>query len=346
MAWHGIEGHDHVVEQFLRAIQRGRLASSFLFAGPAGVGKRTFAFRLAQALLCESRPTEELDPCQTCPTCQQIAAGNHPDVLSVSKPADKSFLPLALLIGDAEHRGSEGLCHDISLRPYSGKRKVAIIDDADHLNAEGANALLKTLEEPPPKSILILVGTSPAKQLPTIRSRCQLVRFSRLPSETVAALLQREKLVEDPQRAREIAHHSGGSLARAVELADPDLWAFRGTLFSRLAEPDFDSVDLAKTIASFVDAAGKAAPARRARLRQVVRFATHFYRQSLRSSCRSIDAPPSGDPTSFIGHAADDGSSGGYGTIFRLERCLEAAEQIDRNANQTTLIECWLNDLC
>ena len=71
----------------------------------------------------------------------------------------------------------EGLCHDISLKPYSGRRKVAVIDDADYLNQEGANALLKTLEEPPPKSLLILIGTSEQRQLPTIRSRCRRLRW-------------------------------------------------------------------------------------------------------------------------------------------------------------------------
>ncbi len=170
-----------MVEQFRRALARGRLASSFLFAGPEGIGKRTFALKLAQAMLCTTRPEETLDPCGTCPSCVQVAAGTHPDLHLVGKPEDKSFIPLELLIGDREHRRREGLCHNIGLKPYLGGRKIAMIDDADYLNAEGANSLLKTLEEPPPRSVLILIGTSPAKQLPTIRSRCQLIRFRPLP---------------------------------------------------------------------------------------------------------------------------------------------------------------------
>ena len=89
MTWHGIEGHDEVVEQFRRALRRGRLASSFLFAGPPGIGKRTFALKLAQALLCERRPAEALDPCGECPGCVQAAAGTHPDVETVAKPKEK-----------------------------------------------------------------------------------------------------------------------------------------------------------------------------------------------------------------------------------------------------------------
>ena len=344
MAWHGIEGHDEVVDQFRRAIRRGRLASSFLFVGPEGVGKRTFALRLAQALLCTTRPEAELDPCKTCPTCLQVAADSHPDLHTASKPPEKSSLPLDILVGDREHRGREGLCYEISLRPYSGRRRIAVIDDADHLYAEGANALLKTLEEPPPNSVLILVGTSPAKQLPTIRSRCQLVRFGRLAPETVAQLLLREGMLQDSGKAYELAQTSEGSLTRAMELADPDLWSFRGVLFERLAEPELDSVNLAKAVASFVVAAGKAAPPRRDRLRQIVRFATQFYRRLLlaQSGARLTEE---GELQQLADRALASGGVQGQQTLFRLERCLEAAEQIDRNANQTTLIECWLDDL-
>ena len=259
-AWNGLVGQDEVVEQFRRAVARGRLASSFLFAGPPGIGKRTFALKLAQALLCQNHPETDLDPCLHCPSCTQVDAGTHPDVEFVAKPDDKSFLPLELLLGDKEHRRREGLLHQIGLKPFMGGRKIAIIDDADFLNAEGANALLKTLEEPPPRSVLILIGTSPAKQLPTIRSRCQLIRFKPLDEEIVAGLLLEKGMAADAAEAKRLAHYSDGSLQRAVQLSDPDLWTFRGTLYQRLAEGAFDNVAFAPAVAQFVDAAGKEAP--------------------------------------------------------------------------------------
>ncbi len=342
--WHNIHGHDDVVEQFRRALRRGRLASSFLFAGPAGIGKRTFALKLAAALLCEQRAEEDLDPCGECPACVQVAAGTHPDVQLVSKPEDKAFIPVELFIGDREHRRREGLCHDIGLKPFMGGRKIAIIDDADHLNAEGANSLLKTLEEPPPKSILILIGTSPARQLPTIRSRCQLIRFRPLPVEAVAELLVSRQLVDDPAEARRLAQYSEGSLQQAMELADAELWEFRTKLFEQLAEPVLDSVRFSKTVASFVDEAGKEAALRRGRMRQVTRFAAEFYRQLLRAQ---NGAAPTDDTelaaciTRALTHAPADPEQ----TIARLDRCLLAGQQIDRNANQSTLIETWLDDL-
>src|SRR5262245_57916847 len=119
MPWQEILGHDRLVEQFRRALRRERLASTFLFVGPTGVGKRTFALKLAQGLLCDNVPPARLEPCGHCAACQQVAAGTHPDVEVVSRPADKAFIPLATLIGEDERRMREGLCYNISLKPFS-----------------------------------------------------------------------------------------------------------------------------------------------------------------------------------------------------------------------------------
>src|SRR5262249_16407934 len=155
-----------------------------------------------------------------------------------------------------------------ALKPFMGGRKIAIIDDADALGDECANALLKTLEEPPPRSVLILIGTSPDKQLPTIRSRCQTIRFGPLETETVARILVSSGLVADEAEARRAAEFSAGSIMRAIELADDDLWTFRQALLRSLAGGTFDSVSLAREMVAFVEAAGKDAPPRRARARQ------------------------------------------------------------------------------
>jgi DNA polymerase-3 subunit delta' len=368
--WHGIIGHDAIVEQFRRALGNGRLASSFLFAGPAGIGKRTFAAKLAQALLCETNDEQALDPCEHCPACVQVQAGAHPDFHIVSKPDDKSDIPLALFIGDKEHRRREGLCHDIALKPSRGRRKIAVIDDADYINDEGANALLKTLEEPPPRSVLILIGTSPAKQLPTIRSRCQLVRFQPLDAQAVAELLLKEGIVQDARDAQRLACHSQGSIERACKLADAELWAFRDALYKRLAAARLDSISLARATAQFVDQAGKEAAPRRRRLRQVIGFAADFYRLLLRAQCRreGRDVPRADSAASDLGAAPDAVDKSDVArddaeadrvidealrrqpldvekTLARLDLCLEAETAIDRNANQATLIEAWADGL-
>jgi DNA polymerase-3 subunit delta' len=344
MAWHGILGHDDVVGQFRQAIGWGRLASSFLFSGPAGIGKMTFAVKLGQSLLCPERPEAALDPCETCPSCLQVAARTHPDLEIVAKPEEKSFLPLELFIGDKEHRMKEGLCHRIAMKPFQGGRKIAVIDDADFLNAEGANCLLKTLEEPPPQSLLILIGTSPAKQLPTIRSRCQLIRFRPLRTDQVEELLLSRGLVAEPAEARRLAAHSEGSLQRALELADAELWDFRDKLHQRLAEPLMDGVALAATVMALVEGAGKEASAKRQRMRQMARFTADFYRAALRQRC--------GAPANDDGHRVDPLAATLRGwpgdaemAAACLERTLDAADEIQRNVHPATLVECWFHDL-
>ena len=165
-------------------------------------------------MLCERTSEVQLAACGTCPACRQVRAGNHPDVILIQKPADKAFIPVELFIGDAEHRMRAGLCSQIRLKPFSGRRKIAIIDDADYLNKEGSNSLLKTLEEPPPKSLLILIGTSEQRQLPTIRPRCQVIRFGPLAEQDVAELLIEKGLCENRAAAAKAAASSQGTIEK------------------------------------------------------------------------------------------------------------------------------------
>jgi DNA polymerase-3 subunit delta' len=344
MTWHEVVGHDQVVEQFRRAIRGGRLASTFLFVGPAGIGKRKFALKLAQAMLCEVSREEQLDACGTCPACQQVTALTHPDLEVVAKPKDKSFIPIEFFIGDREHRMREGLCHNIGLKPFRGGRKIAVIDDADFLNQEGANCLLKTLEEPPPKSVIILIGTSEQKQLPTIRSRCQVVRFRPLPERMVTDLLVSQKLVEDPRMAERLAALSGGSVERALELADEAIEEFRETLLREISQPHFNSVEFSKTLGQFVEDAGKEAPPKRARMNQLIAFAAEFYRQLMRALS---GLPIEGDETleRAVRAAYKTWPGDAEAAAACLERCLDAMNHVQANAQPTNLIDCWLDEL-
>ncbi|MGI8980114.1 MAG: ATP-binding protein [Pirellulaceae bacterium] len=339
-------GHESVFDRFRRMIRAGRLASTFLFVGPPGIGKRSFALQLAQGMLCERRPEEALDPCGACPSCAQVLAGTHPDVVVVRKPADKNFIPLELLIGDKEHRMREGLCHDISLKPYSGRRKVAVIDDADYLNQEGANALLKTLEEPPPKSLLILIGTSEQRQLPTIRSRCQVVRFSPLAESDVADLLISTGECSDENIARKAAALSAGSLAKAIQWCDEAFLAFRAALYENLSQRDFELPPLAKTVTSFVESAGKEAAEKRARMREVLTMGLEFYEQliaalSSASSSTAKDEVLQKAVATTVRWWPGDAEAATY----CVEICLDALSHVDANANLTALAEWWLDEL-
>jgi DNA polymerase-3 subunit delta' len=261
----------------------------------------------------------------------------------ISKPPDKAFIPVELLIGDAEHRMRAGLCYNLALKPYSGRRKVAIIDDADYLNKEGANCLLKTLEEPPPKSLLILIGTSEQRQLPTIRSRCQVVRFQPLPDDDVAQLLIEKGLCDDPVLAKQAAARSGGSLERACQWCQPQLLDFHRELIGMLSDPERKQLPAVKTITQFVDEAGKESAAKRARMRLVISLAEDFYRALLLSFTSS--QPPTDRDLAAAVTNARDWLAGDEAAVACLQICLDAYSHIDANANQATLIEWWLDEL-
>ncbi len=342
MTWQSIRGHDRVLEKFRRALSKGRLASTFLFVGPPGIGKRTFALKLAQGLLCERVSEARLEPCGQCPSCHQVMSLNHPDVELIGKPADKAFIPVELLIGDLEHRMRAGLCYNIALKPYSGRRKVAIIDDADYLNKEGANCLLKTLEEPPPNSVLILIGTSEQRQLPTIRSRCQIVRFQPLSETDVADLLLEKGLCTDSVAARAAAAHSDGSLARAVWWTDAIVLEFRTELLKLLRQPDFELQPAAKMISQFVEEAGKESALKRERLRFVVSLAEQFYRAAL-LAVEQNELPSDSELKTAVNAALHWMPEGAPTTC--VEVCLDAYSHIDANVNQATFIDWWLDEL-
>jgi len=293
-----------------------------------------------------------------------VLAGNHPDLHIVGKPPDKSFIPLETFVGERERRMREGLIYELSLKPFLGGRKIAIIDDADYLHAESANCLLKTLEEPPPRTVIILIGVSPARQLPTIRSRCQLVRFQPLEPEMVQEILLREQTATDPAEARRLALLSEGSLERARQLADAHLWDFRKTLWIGLSQARLDPLGLAEQVSAQVESAGQEASARRERLRVIVGMAAEYYRQVLYQHSGGqergpLQAPPrepskpgsSQAPRTWMfldpqeTEAIQNWGAGLEAAAERLDRCLEAAEQIDRNANLALLIEAWLVDL-
>lgn len=339
--WGEIQGHDAIAERFRRAIARDRLASSFLFVGPGGVGKRLFARQLAKGLLCQSQP-DPLEFCNTCPDCQQVDSDTHADYEVVHKPDGKSTIPLELLIGDRQHRMRSGLCYNISLKPMRGGKKIAVIADADFLKVEGANALLKTLEEPPPQSLLILISESEQRQLPTIRSRCQTIRFQPLGADIVENILLKNNLVEVAADARELAALSGGGIDRALRLLDEDLRAFRGILLQQLANEEPRGNSFRESLLGTVDAAGKDASARRNRLREILAFAGDFFQQLMR--VRS-GMPTSGDAVLTNAIETADAKNTAETSAWMLARTLAAEEQVFANANLTNVAECWLDDI-
>ena len=325
-AWSNLIGHEQPKRWFASALRRGRLAGSFLFVGSAGIGKTMFAELLAQTLLCQRNPPESMTPCGDCEGCVQVAAETHPDLLRLRKPMDRSFIPLDLLIGRPEARMQEGFCRDIRLRPFRGSRKIAILQDADFLNEEGANCLLKTLEEPPPGALVILIGTSEQRQLPTIRSRCRIIRFAS-PTGPLAARLLRDVhgIPATDEKIDEATEMAAGDMHVAARLLRGDTEQFRGALISQLGSPHPDPVAVSGMITKHVEQAGKEASKRRGVMRDVFSLAIQHYRRQMRQDA--------------------DGQTVQPATLARLDRCVRAIREVDRSANQSTLIECFAADI-
>lgn len=335
MPWHSIRGHDRVVAELRRSLEHGRFPHALLFVGPEGVGKRTFARRLAQALLCETNPAERLDPCETCPGCLQVAANTHPDFAQAARPEDRHELPISVI---------RDLCEHFSLKPARGMRKVAILDDADDFNEESANAFLKTLEEPPAGAVLILIGTSAEVQLQTIVSRCQVVRFDPLPAEDVAALLLEQGMARDAADAERLAALGDGSLRRALDLADDALGRFRRAMIDELAaDHGFDPPALAHRVLEHVKQSGKESVDQRRRATLLVGELARFFRGVLWQTAGL--EPPAADPGDRRAAEAIAARLEPEDVLVLADRCLEAEYQIDRRLAMNLILESLTHDL-
>lgn len=233
-------GYGDKMEQLMRSVQAGRIVHALLFTGPHGSGKRTMANLFAQAMLCRGAGER---PCGVCPACKRYLAGSHPDV-RVLRPEKKT-------IGVDEIRD---LIDYLSLRPYEGGKHIAIIEQADRLTPPAQNALLKTLESPGGEVMFFLIADSAGSLLPTIRSRCQTVRFTDLSVEDCAAVLARRGI--DPQRARMLSGMAQGSVGRALELdGDEDFMGLRNRVLQSL-EALRDAASVSKAAAMLEDEKG------------------------------------------------------------------------------------------
>jgi DNA polymerase-3 subunit delta' len=230
MSFSDIIGHDREIGILQGAIVKDRVAHSFLFCGPGGIGKRMTAMAFARALNCSEVAD---DSCGKCPRCRRIEGGGDPNVMVVlpreaeSKGGGVDMVSGVIRIGDirdVQHRLAYGI---------DGGKKVCIVDGAEKMNTQAANAFLKTLEEPPKDTVIILIVSQATALLPTILSRCQRINFSPLRREVVEGLV-RERLGLSPERSRLIAALSGGSLGRALEGWDDALFEERKKLIEGL----------------------------------------------------------------------------------------------------------------
>jgi DNA polymerase-3 subunit gamma/tau len=237
-----IVGQTHVAQTLKNAVAQNRLAHAYLFVGPRGVGKTSTARILAKALNCIHGPT--VTPCGVCDNCREIAAGNSLDVIEIDGASNNS-------VEDVRQ-----LRDNVRYAPAKGRYKIYLIDEVHMLSAAAFNALLKTLEEPPPHVKFIFATTEPQKVLPTILSRCQRFDLHRIPANLIADHLQfiakNEKFSLEPAAAHAIARGAEGGLRDAESMLD-QLVAFCGDPISESDVLKIFGFTSQQTVAHFTD---------------------------------------------------------------------------------------------
>ncbi|MCQ9207834.1 MAG: DNA polymerase III subunit delta', partial [Omnitrophica bacterium] len=227
MAFKDIKGQEKAVEFFRNSVSKDRLAHAYLFSGPQGLGKTLLAQNLAKFLNCENPVKKEsslIDCCDRCSSCRKIEGSNHPDVhwLETTGRSAKISIDQIRLMQK-----------EISLKAYEGRFKVFIIQDAQRITEEAANCLLKTLEEPPDSSLVILTCTNISGLLPTIISRCQIIKFFPLDYDTIKEILISDYAL-DQRYVHFLSAASEGRIGRALSLKEDDSFAKKNRIIDKV----------------------------------------------------------------------------------------------------------------
>jgi DNA polymerase-3 subunit delta' len=212
MSFSALIGNEHNKQILQRLLRRGDLGMALIFAGADGVGKRQFALTIAKAANCQTPPPTHDDSCDRCPVCERIQTNSYSDVVTIQP--DGTYIKIAQ---------TRALTNDVQVRPREGKQRFFLIDEADRLREEAANSLLKTLEEPPSTSTIILLTSRPDALLPTIRSRAQKLNFAPLSTAEMEAYLTKSSPRPAPD-TKLLARLTGGRIGQATTV---DLTEYR-----------------------------------------------------------------------------------------------------------------------
>lgn len=257
-----LTGNDRVKSLLRRMLETQRVPGALLFTGEDGIGKKLFALELARALNCRS--PKGIEGCGQCPACKRIAKFNYPQsaesddwklIIWTDHPDVGMVVAPKRVLQVDQMRQIE---REANYRPYEGKARVFLIEDADKLNEQGENALLKVLEEPPHTSHIVLLTSRPGMLLPTIHSRCQMIRFSPLTAEEIENYLLQNKIASGSE-ARIRARVARGSLGRAIESEFDEYLEMRKAMLKvlqALALSD-DHIQLLRSAEEFNDARHK-----------------------------------------------------------------------------------------
>ncbi|NUO09292.1 MAG: DNA polymerase III subunit delta' [Candidatus Brocadia sp.] len=229
MSFKSISCQDRVIKLFQNALINDRLAHAYIFAGQEGVGKTLFSKELAKVIFCQH--PAGVDACDACNHCQRIASDNFSDLFLILPEKNSRVIKIEQL---------KYLQDILNVKPLESKHKVVIIQSADKMNEEASNCLLKTLEEPPSYAIMILIVTSLESVKETVRSRCQIIRFSPLSMTTVRDILV-SRFQLDRKQAERLAYISNGSIERALLLSGTQAIEKKNWLVDRILKLELDN---------------------------------------------------------------------------------------------------------
>ncbi|MDY6862479.1 MAG: DNA polymerase III subunit delta' [Thermodesulfobacteriota bacterium] len=319
MGFSEIYGHDKQINILKKAFSNNRLARSFLFTGISGVGKKLVAISLAKALNCER---ENLDFCNNCPACKKIEHGNHPEFTVITPQNNLITIDTIRTIKE-----------QLKFKTIFARMRVFIIDDCHKMNTQAANALLKTLEETPEKTLFILITSSPHRLLPTIISRCQRITFSPIYYKEIEKLVK-EKFGFDGKDSSILSLMAIGSLGRVKELLNKKFWDMRQSILKRLVGISKGLPDKALSIAFDL---GK----NREELLNLLEVIIIFYRDMLiYKYFKNTEKLINKDMIEEIKGAAKKNSSG---AVFnQIEEVKKARTAIINNANIQLTMEMML----
>jgi DNA polymerase III subunit delta' len=316
LSYSAVVGHTRQTTLLAHAIARGTLPPTLLFTGPAGVGKHRVVVATAAALNCltpiEGGDVWPVDACGTCRACDRIARGVHVDVLAI-EPDDRASIKIDVIRDVLDRAG---------FRPFEGRRRVVSIREAETLEVQAQNALLKSLEEPPQGTVFILTSSVPGVLLPTVRSRCMAIRFGRLTESDVESALTRDHGL-GARDAREAAALSDGSVGQALALGSADLADIRNTAWTLLRQ-----AASARGVASSLQAAGALAvgSSRKERTREELALVLRV----MASMLRDVELIRSGADTRALAHGDLESELETLGRALDGTRTREAFARVDR----------------
>ena len=268
MPLNDILAQDHIIDHFKKAIKADRLSHAYIFTGQDGVGKTLFAKEFTKTLFCRN---DKNDSCNLCSNCIRIEKNCHPDVFYTGREAKAKFIKIEDI---------RNLQHSVRISPLESDYKVFTIKDADRMNEEASNCLLKTLEEPSPHTIFILIANSISTVKETIKSRCQTIRFHPIPTHIIENQLT-SKYDSDPIKIGWISRFCNGSLGNAPAILDNNYYEMNNDIVTRMIEPDMDSLFLAENIIDSYLSAEDSLEEKREALKSILNCILQFYRDLL-----------------------------------------------------------------